>query len=160
MSDADFNSNLCRRPPSSSLLLPPGGSNRNSTVSTYRGSECSVRITANPLAVADDNGNVLNEDHEEPAAAAAAASRSEARNDVESGDGQKKVGCVKTTAVVERACGPGSVAWSTMSREEQLRELEEVVASGGSVTSWNYEDFGMTYGELMEYFDNLKESTA
>lgn len=120
-----------------------------------------MRITANPLAVADDNGNVLDEDRDEPAPAVASRSVScEARDDMEPDDSQKRAGCVKTTAVVERACGPGSVAWSTMSREEQLRELEEAVAAGGSVTSWNYEDFGMTYGELMEYFDNLKESSA
>jgi hypothetical protein len=46
-----------------------------------------------------------------------------------------------------------------MSREDQLRELEEAVANG-SGAEWDYEAFGMTYHELMDYFDNLKESTA
>jgi len=156
MSDADFNSNACQRPQSTSLLLPQGSSNRNSTVSTYQGSECSVRITANPLAVADNNGNVVGDCQEEPSASNAMTCASQFIT------GRDHQACARktTTAVVERACGPGSVAWSTLSREEQLRELEEVVAAGGSVSSWNYEEFGMTYSELMEYFDNLKESTA
>ena len=93
MSDADFNSNLCRRPPSSSQLLQPGGSNRNSTVSTYRGSECSVRITANPLAVADDNGNMLNEDEEVPIETTSShAARDEPKSNVDCGSDRKKGG--------------------------------------------------------------------
>ncbi|KAH9525251.1 hypothetical protein Btru_000831 [Bulinus truncatus] len=62
-------------------------SNRNSIVSTYKGSECSIRITSNPLP---DND-----------------------------------------------CGMG------------YNEAE-----------WDYEAMGMTYEQLMEYFDNLKESSA
>lgn len=62
-------------------------SNRNSVISTYKGSECSIRITSNPL---------LDED-----------------------------------------CGMG------------YNEAE-----------WDYEAMGMTYEQLMEYFDNLKESSA
>ncbi|CAL1535412.1 unnamed protein product [Lymnaea stagnalis] len=62
-------------------------SNRNSMVSTYKGSECSIRITSNPLP---DND-----------------------------------------------CGMG------------YNEAE-----------WDYEAMGMTYEQLMEYFDNLKESSA
>ena len=167
MSDDDFNTNLCHRPPSSSLLLPNDGgsganSNRNSTVSTYRGSECSVRITANPLATSDDNGNVVDDDDDDD--------DGEIRQDpvdVEiSPSGQSAVATTQLEMMeyqgrkISRACGPGSLAWSTMSREEQLRELEEVVAIGGSQADWNYEDFGMTYEELMDYFDNLKESVA
>ncbi|KAI8782424.1 transmembrane protein 132E [Biomphalaria glabrata] len=62
-------------------------SNRSSLVSTYKGSECSIRITSNPLP---DND-----------------------------------------------CGMG------------YNEAE-----------WDYEAMGMTYEQLMEYFDNLKESSA
>lgn len=62
-------------------------SNRSSMVSTYKGSECSIRITSNPLP---DND-----------------------------------------------CGMG------------YNEAE-----------WDYEAMGMTYEQLMEYFDNLKESSA
>lgn len=46
-----------------------------------------------------------------------------------------------------------------MTREERFRHLEEAVASGSDV-EWEYEALGVTYEELMEYFDNLKESTA
>ena len=59
----------------------------------------------------------------------------------------------------DRFIRPLSSAWSTLSREDQLRELEEAVASGLS-SDWDCEGFGMTYAELMEYFDNLRESTA
>lgn len=63
------------------------GSNRDSIVSTYKGSECSIRITSNPLPD-DDSGMGYNE------------------------------------------------------------------------AEWDYEAMGMTYEQLMEYFDNLKESSA
>lgn len=62
-------------------------SNRNSVISTYKGSECSIRITSNPL---------MDED-----------------------------------------CGMG------------YNEAE-----------WDYEAMGMTYEQLMEYFENLRESSA
>lgn len=64
-----------------------GGSNRNSGVSTYKGSECSIRITNNPL-LDDDSGMGYNE------------------------------------------------------------------------AEWDYEAMGMTYEQLMDYFANLKESSA
>ena len=63
-------------------------SNRDSMVSTYQGSECSVRITANPLLAEEDSGMGYNE------------------------------------------------------------------------AEWDYEAMGMTYEDLMNYFDNLKESSA
>ena len=66
-----------------------GGSNRNSTVSTYKGSECSIRITSNPHPDSQNPNNPNQQDIE-----------------------------------------------------------------------WDYEAMGMTYDQLMEYFDNLKESTA
>lgn len=48
---------------------------------------------------------------------------------------------------------------SAINREERLRHIEEGAASGSDF-EWDYEVLGVTYEELMEYFDNLKESTA
>ncbi|XP_050408107.2 transmembrane protein 132E [Patella vulgata] len=93
MPEEDFNGNRMIRPTSSGIgssvsSNSTGGSNRNSTVSTYKGSECSIRITANPLP----------------------------------------------------DTGP----------EHSMQDDPE----------WDYEAMGMTYDQLMDYFDNLKESTA
>jgi len=150
MSDADFT--RCAqnsRPLSQSLLLPSSGppSNRNSTVSTYQGSECSVRITANPLS--DANGNEIAEPSARPSAT-----------------------YTRDASARFKKRGPGSTTWSTLSRDEQLHELEQMIGSrastmGGAscessagLVEWNSEEFGMSYAELMEYFDNLKESIA
>ncbi|WAR02046.1 T132B-like protein, partial [Mya arenaria] len=70
-------------------------SNRNSVVSTYKGSECSIRITANPLMEEGAMGGVP---------------------------------------------------------EETQSEL--------GIPQGDYEAMGMTYDELLMYFDNLKESNA
>ncbi|XP_025092011.1 transmembrane protein 132C-like [Pomacea canaliculata] len=97
MPEEDFNGNqMLSRPPSSSngkaastsASNPSSApnSNRNSTVSTYEGSECSIRITSNPLRDSIDGG---------------------------------------------------------------FNEAE-----------WDYEKLGLTYEQLMDYFANLKESTA
>lgn len=85
----DFNGNQAN----TSALVDSGihsaqSSNRSSYVSTIKGSECSIRITANPLPEENLPENVI-------------------------------------------------------------REPE-----------WDYEAMGMTYDQLAEYFDNLKESTA
>jgi len=53
----------------------------------------------------------------------------------------------------------GSSLDSDSLRRRKLAELEEAVASGSEL-EFDYESLGMTYEELMEYFDNLKESTA
>lgn len=97
MPEEDFNGNqMLVHPPSSGGGSVAGcansnagsapNSNRNSTVSTYEGSECSIRITSNPLRDSADMG---------------------------------------------------------------FNEAE-----------WDYEKLGLTYDQLMDYFDNLKESTA
>ena len=105
MPEEDFNGNLNNSRPvstgsscGSSTTGPPSApnSNRNSTVSTYKGSECSIRITANPLT----------ED--------------------------------------------GAVGGA----------LPEETQSEGGVPQWDYEAMGMNYNQLLEYFDNLKESNA
>ena len=107
MPEEDFNGNHTRpvstsssessRDSSTPTSAP--NSNRNSTVSTYKGSECSIRITTNPLT---DEGAV--------------------------GD-----------PVPEQA------------RSEGHSE---------GVPQWDYEAMGMNYDQLLEYFDNLKESMA
>lgn len=179
MSDAEFSSNQSSRPNSTSIVPPSSasGSNRNSTVSTYRGSECSVRITSNPLA--DDNGNIVDAAEPGPplhpeeyflndariARQAMAMAADDDDDDIEvnndSTDDEEMTSAEReiTPHRSDRFIRPLSSAWSTMSREDQLRELEEAVASGLS-SDWDCEGFGMTYAELMEYFDNLRESTA
>ena len=45
----------------------------------------------------------------------------------------------------------------------QIAEREEDAANGNltdASVEWDYDAMGMTYEQLMEYFDNLKESTA
>lgn len=96
MPEEDFNGNRTRLTSGSGSGQSSGSSsaqssNRNSTVSTYKGSECSIRITANP----------------HPAA-------------IEESDNNPR------------------------EREPQ----------------WDYEEMGMTYDQLMDYFANLKESNA
>ncbi|RUS89765.1 hypothetical protein EGW08_002468 [Elysia chlorotica] len=83
--------------PATSVSSGAGGtaSNRNSMVSTYQGSECSIRITSNPLP--DDPEDVANND---------------------------------------------------------------LGGMGYNEAEWDYEAMGMTYEQLMDYFDNLKESSA
>ena len=106
MPEEDFNGNHTR-PVSSSSESSRGSStpnsapnsNRNSTVSTYKGSECSIRITTNPL----------NEE--------------------------------------------GAVGDPVPEETQSEGRLE-----GGP--QWDYEAMGMNYDQLLEYFDNLKESTA
>jgi len=107
MAETDFNGN--HGGPSSA----PGSNRnsscsteRNSVVSTYKGSECSIRITANPM--------LDSVPPPPPPGGSSAARRS------------------------------GGSATGTM----------------GSDIRWDYEAMGMTYEQLMEYFDNLKESTA
>ena len=105
MPEEDFNGNRTR-PVSSSSESSHGAStptsapssNRNSTVSTYKGSECSIRITTNPL---NEEGAVGDPVPEE-------------------------------------------------TRSEGISEGPQ----------WDYEAMGMNYNQLLEYFDNLKETPA
>lgn len=90
----DFNGNHTRPSSSqgsSSRDSSAQNSNRSSFVSTIKGSECSIRITANPLPETYSENENNNNPHE---------------------------------------------------------------------PEWDYEAMGMTYDELVDYFDNLKESTA
>jgi len=111
MPEEDFNGNVNSTRPLSTGSSSSGStsgihsgqnSNRNSTVSTYKGSECSIRITANPLT--EEGG----------------------------------------------AAGPGGLGGPLP---------EETVSEGGGA-QWDYEAMGMNYNQLLDYFDNLKESEA
>lgn len=107
MAETDFNGN--HGAPSSAPSSNRNSScstERNSVVSTYKGSECSIRITANPML-----------DTVPPPPPPG---------------GVPSVRC------------SGGAATGTM----------------GSDIRWDYEAMGMTYEQLMKYFDNLKESTA
>ena len=102
----DFNGNhtqqgSCGNSAGNSASNSAQSSNRNSFVSTIKGSECSIRITANPLPEEDQ---------------------------------------------VPQQKSPNSArdSVSTHSAEHQ----------------WDYEAMGLTYDQLAEYFDNLKESSA
>ncbi|XP_033747979.1 transmembrane protein 132C-like [Pecten maximus] len=79
-------------------------SNRSSFVSTIKGSECSIRITANPLLEASNAPSTVGEE---------------------------------------------------MDNNNQHRQLQQHLDP-----EWDYEAMGMTYDQLVDYFDNLKESTA
>jgi transmembrane protein 132 len=92
MPPADFNGNQTVRRSGGSNRNSAGSSNRNSGVSEYKGSECNIRITSNPIL----NG----------------------------------------------------------------ANVEETASLTRNEVQWDYEAMGLTYDQLMEYFDNLKESTA
>ena len=106
MAETDFNGNREESAPSSNRNSSCS-TERNSVVSTYKGSECSIRITANPMS-----------------------------------DGVPGV--------------PPSLVGGTLG----ARGGESNTATMGSDIRWDYEAMGMTYEQLMDYFDNLKESTA
>jgi len=134
-----------------------------------------VRITANPLA--DSNGNIVDAEPAAPLhpeeyfldearitgrAAVEDDDYDDVANDVDDSDDEDETKSADEESTPHRSSRfirPLSSAWSTMSREDQLRELEEAVASGLS-SDWDCTGFGMTYAELMEYFDNLRESSA
>lgn len=90
MPPADFNGNQTVR--RGSNRNSADSSNRNSGVSEYKGSECNIRITSNPIP---NGGNV-----------------------------------------------------------------EETASLTRNEVQWDYEAMGLTYDQLMEYFDNLKETSA
>ncbi|KAK3084625.1 hypothetical protein FSP39_016486 [Pinctada imbricata] len=97
----DFNGNHTPPPTSrgNSSSSSAQNSNRNSFVSTIKGSECSIRITANPLPEDDGAGN-----HQPKA--------------------------------------------------------QDSASTHSSEPKWDYEAMGLTYDQLADYFDNLKESSA
>jgi transmembrane protein 132 len=177
-------------------------SNRNSFVSTYKGSECSIQIgsAVPPLAAAmpDCNANVVG-DGSMPLARVArgvqtlprSANKATKTRPVQAAPG----GSLRRPAASQRVRPPMiDKQLSTessldddedddddmssidsprhrrrrvaphhagkMSRAETLRRLEEAVASGSSDIEWDCNELGVTYDQLMTYFDNLKESTA
>lgn len=144
MPESDFNGNQPQllQPPVSD---PPSNrssgcsqtSNRNSMVSTYKGSECSIRITANPMS--DANANPTLPPPPLPEGIMAPPPPPPARG-VDS--------------------PRPSTSYQYAASRTLPRELEGATGGAISDVEWDYEAMGMTYDQLMEYFDNLKESTA
>ena len=241
MSDADFNGNHNIQmgtlgqaasqgtssgagPSSNRNSNTSSGSNRNSMVSTYKGSECSIRITANPLldGLKHDEEDVIEEDlppEEEtpppspkpppvpphgipgdtPQPSTSAASAPPAPSlaalppippppappadepiagpsrlchtglsDLDLGDlpmGEGYPGQEEANRDV--GCAQGEETLRRQRREalqqalvESIRAQQDSANGNISEAEWDYEAMGMSYEQLMEYFDNLKESTA
>ncbi len=190
MPEADFNGN--RNAPGATGTLHPqsgstsarssgvgggSGSNRNSYVSTYKGSECSIRITSNPHPEAN------------PSTSKAGAAGTGAEGSANSpGDDDAGVPTTpKTSEKLQRSplndddIPPiDGVEDPTAADEDDEEDQEEplvpppvpphaprpsnlaegVSHPSGECFDWDYEQMGMTYDQLMDYFDNLKESTA
>ena len=207
MPEQDFNGNqnLQLLQPGSTHTVPvvrhhhAHQSNRNSLVSTYKGSECSIRITSNPHP--DANGNA-------PAAGQAAGQPAEPATEEPEG----ATAAPPAAAAVAAPAAPAAPALATPKQHTPLAPLpplpplppppvgetphspaipesssdEEMLPQPGpseeprrilppacmqsadacnnnmavSDVEWDYEAMGMTYEQLMQYFDNLKESTA
>jgi transmembrane protein 132 len=165
-----------------STLSRAASNARSSMVSTYKGSECSIRITSNPLP------NQL---------LAAAASVPEAPPSPQPGPScasslprHRLSAPLLGTGTIPRIQPPKALplraslptpeqqallaqaAQAHAAAERCARELDAANGNltdgggGGSVAGsltdveWDYEAMGLTYEQLMEYFDNLKESTA
>ncbi|CAH1801046.1 unnamed protein product [Owenia fusiformis] len=133
--EEDFNGNnmgngnggqLRGRPVSGCSSAP---SNRNSQISTYKGSECSIRITANPL-----------------------------------GDGHSTQSSDKSSGSGDASMATASPTPSQNSRRSLRITHNPLPEENGNLTDsefeWDYERMGLNYNQLMDYFDNLKESTA
>ncbi len=183
-------------------------SNRNSVVSTYKGSECSIRITSNPHPDANpaDQQN-QNAETQNSGADAENQEQNETNNDktahdtlLEEGSDESmedleppplppKVNKMAALAAAAAAAGhplppgspqPGPSNINLMreallggeggnSHMDSLMREALLGAEGGnnnntlqdlSDVEWDYEAMGLSYDQLMEYFDNLKESTA
>ena len=182
MPEADFNGNR-NAPGANSTLRPPhsgstsarssgvgggNGSNRNSYVSTYKGSECSIRITSNPHPDANPSTSKGEEGSQTPTTAtttAAAATTTKATEQLQ-----------RSPLNDEDIPPIDGVEDLTDEGEDQEEPLvpppvpphaprppnlpEGVNPPSGECFDWDYEQMGMTYDQLMDYFDNLKESTA
>ena len=148
------------------------GSNRNSMVSTYKGSECSIRITANPLLGGDegDSEDVITEEDSASLSGhsvGTVASRPTPIHHHHSMPrpahklGRSSLGPRPKSLPRNLTPRPDS---AIMARQEALKQeflkQHSEGATSGSELELDYEAMGMTYEQLMEYFDNLKESTA
>jgi len=150
-------------------------SNRNSMISTYKGSECSIRITANPL-LGGDEGDSEDVITEEDSASLSGRSTSHTPRDTPRDTpvhhhhsmprpthklGRSSLGTRPKSLPRNLTPRPDS---AILARQEALKQefLKQQAdgATSGSELEFDYEAMGMTYQQLMEYFDNLKESTA
>ena len=204
-------------------------SNRNSVVSTYKGSECSIRITSNPHpdvnsteASSSSPPEGPNQQHTPPPTAPAPPiprASTSSNSSVPCTPQGAPIPPPRTTSAGARPpstgtpLGPlpsspkspqpmGISSSDTGSMDESSEEeapplppksaqllapppgaaaalnlnqlaLQQLVGAEGGMTNlnivnnnsmqeelWDYEAMGLTYEQLMEYFDNLKESTA
>jgi len=169
--------------------------NRNSMVSTYKGSECSIRITANPLP---ENGPAPPQAPTSPALAgpaspvptpssASSLPRPLPRLSAPPCGTIPRIQPPKALPLRASLPTPEQQAFlaqaAAHAAEQNARELDAAngnllvdhgaagAVGGGSSgagsmagslmdVEWDYEAMGLTYEQLMEYFDNLKESTA
>ena len=164
------------------------GSNRNSVVSTYKGSECSIRITSNPHpeanpAASGSNQNVANNNinnninNPQPSTSGNAMGAEEEPESppVEGAEGGANLNNNPTPPPVPPhrvAHHPHGQQPMTLNRaphpqnhhNQNLMHHHSYPNANGYPNprefEWDYEAMGMTYEQLMEYFDNLKESTA
>ena len=184
MPEADFNGNR-NAPGANSTLRPPhsgstsarssgvgggNGSNRNSYVSTYKGSECSIRITSNPHPDANPGTSKGGEGSQTPTPTTATTTAAAATT-------TKATEQLQRSPLNDEDIPPiDGVEDVTDEGEDQEEPLvpppvpphaprppnlpEGVNPPSGECFDWDYEQMGMTYDQLMDYFDNLKESTA
>ena len=148
--------------------------NRNSMVSTYKGSECSIRITANPLPENGPAPPITNPASPVPGPSSASSLPRQRIQTPQCGTIPR---IQPPKALPLRASLPTPEQQALLAQaaahaaERNARELDAANGNltdggGGSVAGsltdveWDYEAMGLTYEQLMEYFDNLKESTA
>ena len=225
----------------SSCTTGNGGSNRNSMISTYKGSECSIRITPNPMQNGEgQTGSLSESSNTVPRQRTLPHMGGSSISGAPSGGGSRPplytfhaplrddghncgtvprkgnyaagaLSDIQSTSAISSSDERGSCSslpsrWSSLrgttdsgrtyarvptplqqkrlamvatemaqrgplveqkdllvQAAAQIAEHEEDVANGNltdSSVEWDYEAMGMTYEQLMEYFDNLKESTA
>ncbi len=186
MPEADFNGNRNANAPGATSTLHPRsgstsarssgvsgsggtGSNRNSYVSTYKGSECSIRITSNPHPEANPSTSKAGADGgaSTPATAPAPPATPKAterlqRSPLNDDDIPPIDGVEDMTDDGEDQTEEPLVPPPVPPHAPKPPQLPADGANppSGECFDWDYEQMGMTYDQLMDYFDNLKESTA
>ena len=223
MSDADFNGNqsgslarngrpiqptisraatLPRRLPAVESIKRDGTlpSNRNSMVSTYKGSECSIRITSNPhtdcnpllgtlstrrardaeqqkseatpppiepprpvmaLAEQEDTSSFVSDESTPLTASSMPVESSTPHSCASSSCGDELHSSASSTSSSEDESDTSSSCAQTplhfLNANYPAAHLDGLQPQD---VQWDYEAMGMDYNQLMEYFDNLKETSA
>ena len=167
------------------------GSNRNSVVSTYKGSECSIRITSNPhpeanpalasgsglagasaTASTGSNQNVANNNinnningNPQPSTSAESPAGAEGGANLNNNPGLQQPPPVPPHRQLNQNRLPQHRHHPPGHHNQNLMHHHHSYPNANGYPNprdfeWDYEAMGMTYEQLMEYFDNLKESTA